>query len=231
MKIISVFLFLLLLVLGAIGTATAELIDRGNGMIYDSDQDITWMQDANYFYTSAYPGGVVHTFGGEQQYHDADIWADQLVYGGYNDWRLPTVIGEISPHYEDNTEFKGYNLTNSEMGYMYYVNLGNLGEFDTYGNQRLPGAYGLLNTGPFINLIPETYWTGTFAGILEAYPPYFTFNMATGESSSMIERPYNVAYGWAVRDGDVTPTPISGAIWLLGSGLLGIVGIKRKFNT
>jgi hypothetical protein len=27
----------------------------------------------------------------------------------------------------------------------------------------------------------------------------------------------------------VSPTPIPGAIWLLGSGLVGLVGIRRKF--
>ena len=26
----------------------AELIDRGGGLIYDTDLDITWLQDANY---------------------------------------------------------------------------------------------------------------------------------------------------------------------------------------
>ena len=29
-------------------TASATLIDRGGGLIYDTDLDITWLQDANY---------------------------------------------------------------------------------------------------------------------------------------------------------------------------------------
>jgi len=28
----------------------------------------------------------------------------------------------------------------------------------------------------------------------------------------------------------VTPTPIPGAVWLLGSGLLGLVGLKRRMR-
>jgi hypothetical protein len=36
------------------GLANAALHDRGNGMIYDSDQDITWLQDANYAMTSGH---------------------------------------------------------------------------------------------------------------------------------------------------------------------------------
>jgi len=33
--------------------ASAALFDRGNGMIYDSDLNITWLADANYFKTQA----------------------------------------------------------------------------------------------------------------------------------------------------------------------------------
>ena len=29
------------------GNASATLIDRGNGMIYDSGQNLTWLQDTN----------------------------------------------------------------------------------------------------------------------------------------------------------------------------------------
>ena len=36
-------------------------------------------------------------------------------------------------------------------------------------------------------------------------------------------------YRWAKFDGG-TPVPIPGAVWLLGSGLIGIVGIRRKFR-
>ncbi|MFC1750002.1 hypothetical protein ACFL2V_14475 [Pseudomonadota bacterium] len=29
-------------------TANATLIDRGNGVIYDTEQNLTWLQEANY---------------------------------------------------------------------------------------------------------------------------------------------------------------------------------------
>ena len=31
-----------------VGSASAALIDRGNGLIYDNGLNITWLQDANY---------------------------------------------------------------------------------------------------------------------------------------------------------------------------------------
>ncbi len=46
----------LILTLGMTTSANAtpidQLIDRGNGMIYDTHEDLTWLQDANYAQTS-----------------------------------------------------------------------------------------------------------------------------------------------------------------------------------
>ena len=55
----------------------AELIDRGNGLIYDSVQDLTWTQDAG---MSGY----------RTSWDDAMAWAANLEFGAYSDWRLPT---------------------------------------------------------------------------------------------------------------------------------------------
>jgi hypothetical protein len=62
----------------------AELYNRGNGLIYDAELDITWLQDANYAQTSGYDDD------GQMSWEDANTWAAGLVYGGYDDWRLPT---------------------------------------------------------------------------------------------------------------------------------------------
>ena len=35
--------------------ACSELIDRGGGLIYDTELNITWLQDANYAFTSGGP--------------------------------------------------------------------------------------------------------------------------------------------------------------------------------
>lgn|GEM_PF-5721011 len=47
-----------------------------DGIIYDSGFQIYWMQDGN-------KAGIMN-----QQ--DANAWAENLVYDGYNDWHLPT---------------------------------------------------------------------------------------------------------------------------------------------
>jgi hypothetical protein len=69
---------LIVLAMGFVVPVNATLVDRGGGMIYDSDLNITWLQDAN--------------LGGQMDWSSAIAWADQLVYGGYSDWRLPHAL-------------------------------------------------------------------------------------------------------------------------------------------
>lgn len=69
----------------ATGSAQAALLDRGGGLIYDDVLDITWLQGANYAKTSGYDAD------GRMNWSAANVWAEALSYGGYSDWRLPTV--------------------------------------------------------------------------------------------------------------------------------------------
>lgn len=82
----------LLAVVAAIGltaSASAELIDRGSGLIYDTVLNVTWLQDANYAKTSGYnaTGGMI--------YKEAQAWAANLRYHDtvrgttLTGWRLP----------------------------------------------------------------------------------------------------------------------------------------------
>jgi len=75
--------------------ASAALYDRGNGLIYDDDLDITWLQDANYAATSGYD------VDGEMTWFDAVDWADQLTFSGYASWQLPTQSQMEHLHYSE----------------------------------------------------------------------------------------------------------------------------------
>jgi hypothetical protein len=183
--------------------AKAELINRGNGLIYDSDQNITWMQDANYAKTSGYNGNGSFPLGGAMMWGLAMVWAENLVYGGYDDWRLPTGAPNGN---NGNTE--------GEMRHLYY-NLGN-----TAGGP-------LINAGPFVNLeLSRSYWTSTSYTV----DPNLACNISFTNGNQNHDHKVSWLYAWAVRDGDVTPVPIPTAIWLLGSGLVGLIGIRRRFK-
>jgi hypothetical protein len=91
---------------------SATLFDRGNGLIYDDVLDITWLQDANFSaidITALRASEIIseigtvdgHTlvlsdfrFGASQDrlnWFGAMAWAEALTFGGYDDWRLPSM--------------------------------------------------------------------------------------------------------------------------------------------
>ena len=192
--------FLLAALLGFNPLAQATLWDRGGGLIYDDVLNITWMQDANY--------------AGERMiWDDAMTWASNLVYQGYDDWRLPTTIAgpnEFESGY-DGTTNGGFNVKSSEMGYMYYVTLGNKGYYALDGTNPQPG-WGLVNTsfksggpgGPtvsFQNLQPDIYWSDT----AYLYQPNYAWCFYFFNGNQRIHEKSLNPYAWAVRDGDSAP--------------------------
>ena len=48
------------------------------------------------------------------------------------------------------------------------------------------------------------------------------------ESLASVKR--KITYAWAVRDGDVLSAPIPGAVWLMSSGMISLVCMRRKFK-
>src|SRR5438034_11636830 len=62
------------------------LIDRGFGLIYDTERDITWLQDMNYAKT------VGRSPDGQLTWPAAMAWVSSLNYRGIRGWRLPTAL-------------------------------------------------------------------------------------------------------------------------------------------
>lgn len=102
-----------------LGICSAELIDRGGGLIYDTVLNITWLQDANYAATSGYSPD------GHMNWDEAMAWVSSLQYYDpirgvtLTGWRLPE-----SKNRDGNGPIVGYDAE-SEMGYMRIINLGN----------------------------------------------------------------------------------------------------------
>lgn len=186
--------------------ANAALIDRGGGLIYDSDQNITWLQDANYAKTSGYDlTGVLN-------FHDVQNWASSLIFGGYDDWRLPS-----GNNLNGSSYCYGYNCVESELGHLFYVDLGiSAGN----GVPRIPDPA----FSPFINIQSDVYWS-----FVETPYVYFgdIFDMRNGKQGGVGMYTPNF-YAWAVRPGDVAAVPIPATFWLFGSGLLGLFGFSRR---
>jgi hypothetical protein len=98
------FIGIFLAVLGFSTLANAELIDNRNGLIYDTDLNITW-------YNPNVP---------DMSWEQATAWAESLTVGGVTGWRLPSALNEDGSY-----PYYGYGVVGSELGHLYYEELNN----------------------------------------------------------------------------------------------------------
>jgi CSLREA domain-containing protein len=165
-----------------------NLIDRGNGLIYDTDLDVTFQQNANLAATETFDVSGIDP-SGWMTWSTANAWIAAMNaanYLGYNDWRLPQSGDD--PGYKDT----------SEMGHLYYLELAGV------------AAQGYGTSGPFTNL-PNDVWTSHTASWNPDTAFFFSFGrwITPGyqtadwkETSATYGRYYSA---WAVRTGDSQP--------------------------
>lgn len=210
--------------------AHATLTDRGGGMVYDDVLNVTWLQDWNLAETSHYTGTGVNVYGW-MTWDAAKKWADDLVVGGFSDWRLPTMLdtGTAGCNYSYSSAGGtdcGYNVQThgggtvfSEFATVWYGSLGNkaiCAPGDATCTQFQPG-WGLAHTGPFNRMNGQYYWVG-----LDYAPDSrqaWMFNASHANQTYAGKDTYRLAV--AVRAGDVVsnvPEPQTWVLMLLGLG-------------
>ncbi len=188
--------------LAVIGTAKVGADPTAYNLIYDSGASLLWLD---------YTHGGGNDNGGEANTWVTGLSLNSIDTPGYivdsSGWRLPITDPAIVP---DNV---GYNQTGSEMGHLYYTDLGLIaGTAVTADNQ-----------GPFTNIVLGAYWTGTY---YEGEGSYWVFGTAGYQDG---DRDYNHNYTLAVRSGQLltSAVPEPSTYFLLCIGL-GVVGYARR---
>ena len=149
---------------------------------------------------------------------DANTWAAGLTLGGVSGWRLPYIsvaedVGPFTGTPVDCNTATELACQDNELGYMFYHNFGG-----TAGQQTPPdGDPDVLALFP--TLQSDFYWSGTEFGSNGAWG----FLFGVGFQFNAFKDDF--FYSWTVHAGNVVPVPA--AVWLFGSGLLGLVGIAR----
>ncbi|WP_299072387.1 PEP-CTERM sorting domain-containing protein [Accumulibacter sp.] len=201
-------------------SASAELFDRGAGLIYDSDLNITWISDPNLGRGSVFDDGVQST-DGRMTYDSAVGWASSLVFAGYSDWRLPKAPERDTSCSLDNSAVNyGFGCSRNELGHLFYTEfLANAGH--AVSNSGSPY---LAFFAPIADETGATpYWFDN-AWCCDNKPG---FEFAGGE---LVYGPLNSQYfAWAVRDGDISPIPEPSTTSMLLSSLILAAWFRRRY--
>lgn len=183
----------------------SEIIAANGGVINDTPNAFDG-NDGVYNLSAADFG----SFTRRMSWFGAQAWVNSLNYGGFSDWRLPSIAAQAT----------GYNITDSELGHLFYNELGGV------AGQSIVTTHN-ADYNLFSNIEPTLlYWTAAEY----ATNPYFAFSFYVANGHQGLPSKNSPSFALAVRDGDVAAVPVPGAVWLFTTSLVGWLGLKRRSN-
>jgi hypothetical protein len=168
------------------GMASADLQPRlGGAAVYDTDLNITWLTNGNLAASNAFgtPGIAVN---GTMSWSTAQNWIASMnltKYLGFSTWRLPVADASCNG---------SFGCTGSEMGSLFYVELGG------QGSMSITAAHN-SNYSLFSNLQGGTYWSGSVSDAVHG--EVWTFSFGDGSQGQNFN---NLSFlAWPMLTGDV----------------------------
>jgi hypothetical protein len=183
--------------------AVLPLESRLGGLAYyDPNLGVTWATNAD--------------INGQMDWFAATSWVNTLEISGVTDWRLPNMDRDGDGNIVDcgSGAVTPELCKDNEYGFMYW-------------------QYGVTSSAedPFINVQPDAYWSGTEEWLGEIDGAWnLIFNSSGGGDQGIGDKTAPL-YAWAVYGGDVAAVPVPAAVYLFGSGLLGLIGMARRTKT
>lgn len=199
--------------------AQAALQSRLGGLaVYDTDLNITWLANANANGTIGTPGA------GAMNWAAANSWAAGLTVAGFSGWRLPTTLQVDATCSAQGANYSaGLNCTGSEMGHLFYTELGGA------ANLAIDGTHN-ASFSLFQNFQDYNYWSATGNANDVNLAWNFTFLGGTQSASYPAGYKPTTFFALAVRPGDVAAVPEPEAWVLMLSGLALVSAVaKRRF--
>lgn len=180
--------------------------------------DITWLADAALSKTESFGITGINS-SGRMDWNEVADWISAMNassggagYLDQNSWRRPTILDG-----SNTAALLGFNSdpSRSELASLFYDTLGNVANG------------GLTNTAEFENL--QAYYYATDTEYVNNSSQAWAFAFHSGDQYNRAK--ISNLYSFAVLDGDVgasIATPVPAAIWLFGSGLIGLIGLARR---